>query len=586
MSNAATALGPAAKPMTLRICGGPRDGQLVHLGSRKCTIGAADDCTLRLRARGTRPVHCLILRGPRETLIRRWSADTLLNGRTFTDAILNPGDRVRCGPVEFEWVEQPPVEEDEKEEEEVDMRSVTQVIERPAQPNRSSQDDDRRILEQDRQALEAEKRQWRLERRREEESLQQQRDQVESLLAKQLAKAKAIDPAPHSSQDFHLSEKAMKQDVSGVLTQPLPATPASDKARVVELEQELARICDQLDQLREEFDHKQTSFDSQLAALQQTTADEAQSFAARSAELDRQTLELQAAQNRIDAEFARLQQAQTDLIAREQAFAAEQNAAQEVWNARIDQLELREAELTRRESDLASAESSHDDASPSYTRQFATVPDQDSSDDEDQADSAADSMPRIGTTAIHASPDDEEQAIEQYMNALLHRVGGHSAATAPVVTTTSMPAPAVLAPQDTPDETTESTPTETAANPRVTRKAAPENTGTMAAMREIANLNTRVALDRHGKTRLLASAWLKATVAASAFATSIWLAHSPTTPTILGPYGVWIAFIIGAVYALMFGRTMRERTYAKKSIQSLLAQTASTLEPTPETPTV
>jgi hypothetical protein len=88
--------------LVLRISGTSRDGQLVRLRSPKCTIGSGPSCTFRVRARGVRPVHCLILRGPTQTVIRRWSADTRLNGGAFTDAPLGPGDRLGVGPVEFE----------------------------------------------------------------------------------------------------------------------------------------------------------------------------------------------------------------------------------------------------------------------------------------------------------------------------------------------------------------------------------------------------------------------------------------------------------------------------------------------------
>ena len=37
-------------------------------------------------------------------VVRRWSPDTLLNGCQFTDAPLNPGDRLSIGPIELEVV--------------------------------------------------------------------------------------------------------------------------------------------------------------------------------------------------------------------------------------------------------------------------------------------------------------------------------------------------------------------------------------------------------------------------------------------------------------------------------------------------
>lgn len=97
-------LGSRLGELVLRVCGGPRDGQVVRLSSTKCAIGSAENCTLRLRAAGVRPVHCLILRGAKRTVIRSWSHDTRLNGRAFDDALLISGDRISIGPIEFDVV--------------------------------------------------------------------------------------------------------------------------------------------------------------------------------------------------------------------------------------------------------------------------------------------------------------------------------------------------------------------------------------------------------------------------------------------------------------------------------------------------
>ncbi len=93
-------------PLSLRVRGGPRDGQLVKLTAAKCTIGSSQGCTLRLRGKDVRPVHCFIVRGKANTIVRRWSADTLINGESFDDRPLALGDRLRCGPVEFEIVDE------------------------------------------------------------------------------------------------------------------------------------------------------------------------------------------------------------------------------------------------------------------------------------------------------------------------------------------------------------------------------------------------------------------------------------------------------------------------------------------------
>ena len=92
-------------PLVLRICGSHREGQIVRLKSAKCTIGAGEHCTLRIRARGVQPLHCVLIRKAERTIVRRWAKDTRLNGASFTDAPLQIGDRLSIGPIEFEVLE-------------------------------------------------------------------------------------------------------------------------------------------------------------------------------------------------------------------------------------------------------------------------------------------------------------------------------------------------------------------------------------------------------------------------------------------------------------------------------------------------
>jgi chromosome segregation ATPase len=96
------AQGRAVGDLYLRIVGSARQGQIVRLSAPKCTIGSAEGCTLRLRAAGVRPLHCIILRGSRGTAIRCWARDTRLNGQPFGDSLLVPGDRLTVGPIEFD----------------------------------------------------------------------------------------------------------------------------------------------------------------------------------------------------------------------------------------------------------------------------------------------------------------------------------------------------------------------------------------------------------------------------------------------------------------------------------------------------
>ena len=95
-------LGASDRYLTLQIRGGEHDGRVLRLRSQKCTIGSGPLATLRLRGRGFRPLHCLILRGTAGTFVQRWSPDTCLNGRAFSVARLQPGDRLHVAYVEFE----------------------------------------------------------------------------------------------------------------------------------------------------------------------------------------------------------------------------------------------------------------------------------------------------------------------------------------------------------------------------------------------------------------------------------------------------------------------------------------------------
>ena len=93
---------PRRRGLWLSVRGGQHDGRRIRLVGAKCTVGSAPSCSLRLEAPGVHPVHCLIIRGSRGTVIRCWSGDTRLNGREFDDSWLQPGDRLSVGQIELE----------------------------------------------------------------------------------------------------------------------------------------------------------------------------------------------------------------------------------------------------------------------------------------------------------------------------------------------------------------------------------------------------------------------------------------------------------------------------------------------------
>jgi hypothetical protein len=95
-----------AGELALRIRGGDYHGRVVRIRATQCTIGSAPDCTLRLTTPGVRPLHCIVLRGDAGATVRRWSPDTQLNGRAFSDALLVAGDRLEVGPIELEVLDE------------------------------------------------------------------------------------------------------------------------------------------------------------------------------------------------------------------------------------------------------------------------------------------------------------------------------------------------------------------------------------------------------------------------------------------------------------------------------------------------
>lgn len=97
-------LGDTRTFLTLRVRGSEHDGHVLRIRSPKCVIGSDPGCTLRLDADGVRAVHCLVLRAAEGTFVRRWAAGTRLNGHGFEIARVRPGDCLTVGTVELEFL--------------------------------------------------------------------------------------------------------------------------------------------------------------------------------------------------------------------------------------------------------------------------------------------------------------------------------------------------------------------------------------------------------------------------------------------------------------------------------------------------
>jgi len=293
--------------LVFRVCGSSRDGQIVRLRSDKCTIGSASGCTLRLRARGIQPVHCLILRGTGGTVVRRWATDTRLNGYAFTDADLSAGDRLSVGQVELEVVEpgrrrtaQPsrPVADQEQslKKQRLDERS-TQLEARAAELARQQQQfvqrqqhweaerveaerwlDDRNEethshqaeLESRRNALEEARNRWQTERAEAEKQLAERSAEIDGGWAELESRRNALEEERHRWQ----AEREAGETQIAEQTQQFDARMAKLQRQREQLDEQAVRLVDlqeEFEARREEFEQRRREWEESVAAERQQT---------------------------------------------------------------------------------------------------------------------------------------------------------------------------------------------------------------------------------------------------------------------------------------------------------------------------
>ncbi len=95
-------LGHPAGSLVLRVCNTELAGRQFRVSAAKISLGSAASCVVQLPE--LEPFHCLVVRGERQVVVRRWAAQGLLNGFPFRDAPLTTGDRLSLGPYELEVV--------------------------------------------------------------------------------------------------------------------------------------------------------------------------------------------------------------------------------------------------------------------------------------------------------------------------------------------------------------------------------------------------------------------------------------------------------------------------------------------------
>ena len=86
------------------------NGQPVsHVLARRTRIGRAAGCELQIDSSSVSRHHALVLAGPRETIIEDLNSTNgvLINGRKVSRQLLNDGDAITIGEIQFRYLARP-----------------------------------------------------------------------------------------------------------------------------------------------------------------------------------------------------------------------------------------------------------------------------------------------------------------------------------------------------------------------------------------------------------------------------------------------------------------------------------------------
>jgi hypothetical protein len=557
MVSSITTRDAACGDLVLRIRGTIRHGQLLRLHADKCTIGSGPRCTLRLRARGIRPLHCLIVRGACNAVVRRWHPDTRLNGQAFTESLLQSGDRLSVGPVEFEVVQ---------------IGHLSEAAPAPSVPD-AALDDGATMRGRGEQ-------EW-LQRQME---LQRQRDALDQL----------VDSL--SQQESSLAERVTQ----------LEAREADLNARRQTFEQQCARhqaesaaSQTQADSSRESLDARQAELNAQREDLdmRRRELEERQQRWQRECEQRRQSLEDYSTQ--VDSRQAELQAEQAELEAARQAFEEQQRQWEAEESQREQPPESQSVELPPTELDvpreMASEPVSASPSSPSagtssvveILRRLGKMPtfDEDKGEPKESqhetlnlnANQAAD---RRGSECQSNRQDEEsgegeEESIDDYMDRLMKRVRkGASEPDRPKdkASTRNAPRGKSAAAEAVPNASPSRLKNHEQAK-MSPRAVAPEKPVDLAAMREVANLSAQTALDQHARRLRERTSFLRlivAIVALIAGCALFWLWRY-AAPSLLTFIAAQVSFAISLLWGIQYVAIVLRRPGRRSKIVETFA---------------
>ena len=378
-------LGPTPGELCLRVVGARKDSQLVRLRSAKCTIGSDPNCTLRVRARGVDAVSCLVLRGKLGSVVRNWSGQSLINGRTFVDAAIGVGDRLKCGSVEFEvmaladpsgsdssqsgamlndvrdetnhQIEELLAQREELQTQQQALAAAKDSlqIENQALQVRKSQfadeqsiwnnrlSDENQLLEALANQLQSEQARWSNERQAEIDDLARQRAELTQQTDEIIARHEALvqTQSKVEEQQRMLEQASANSAQTTIQTQrSLEEAEAKLRARDIELQTQSQQVAD----LQRSLDHKSTELSlrqSELHDQESQLKHDRDLLTQATLELEQQRQSLTAAQQALDLRDQEVQQLLSnrdsvdavvgELEARRIAFEADCNNAKPLW---------------------------------------------------------------------------------------------------------------------------------------------------------------------------------------------------------------------------------------------------------------
>lgn len=345
-SHAASDSDARSGSLALRIHGTSRDGQIIQVKSPMCSIGSDRRCTLRLNASGIRPVHCLIVRGRRATVVRRWGPDTLLNGSTFSDAELMPGDRLGIGPIEMEVVQanalptlpqSPKSQETENSPESVNITKdlnlvYRQRVERLTEQLRHAQEEIGQLRQQlSTSAEEAE--QGRTQLAAERERFGSEAGQIE-------ARKMALE---QQRADWTLERNEQEK------------TLAERWAEVNSRDKQLTARAEELNQLHHQIDDQRATLESNRPRRE-----------ANEVNLDED-------RHQMDAYRAELERQRSEFERRQQQWTDERRVREEAWQTERQQFELQRTEFEQTRHELKTRQSEEEETAKQLETQRSEI---------------------------------------------------------------------------------------------------------------------------------------------------------------------------------------------------------------------